>query len=74
MKETFEVVHPIIEKIVRDDERVKRDLGKVSGALDDIIPICVFGNYSAGKPTFINALIGGEVLPSGGDPVTAKIY
>lgn len=74
IKETFEVVHPIIEKIVRDDERVKRNLGKVSGALDDIIPICVFGNYSAGKSTFINALIGGEVLPSGGDPVTAKIY
>lgn len=74
IKETFEVVHPIIENIVRDDEKVKRDLGKVSSALDDIIPICVFGNYSAGKSTFINALIGGEVLPSGGDPVTAKVY
>ena len=41
---------------------------------EGVIPICVFGNYSAGKSTFINALIGREVLPSGGDPVTAKIY
>ena len=43
-------------------------------ALKDIIPICIFGNYSAGKSTFINALIGYEILPSGGDPVTSKIY
>lgn len=74
IKETFGVVRPIIENIVRDDERVKKDLNKVSDALDDIIPICVFGNYSAGKSTFINALLGNEILPSGGDPVTAKIY
>ena len=73
-KELFKTVRPIIEKIVRDDNTVRRDLSKVSDALDDIIPICVFGNYSSGKSTFINALIGSEILPSGGDPVTAKIY
>lgn len=73
-KESFENVQPIIEKIIRDDINVCKDLNKVSDALKDIIPICVFGNYSAGKSTFINALIGGEVLPSGGDPVTAKVY
>lgn len=74
IKEVFEKVRPIIENIVRDDVNVKKNLNKVSDALNDIIPICVFGNYSAGKSTFINALIGSEVLPSGGDPVTAKIY
>lgn len=73
-KEIFKMVQPIIMKIVRDDEKVKMDLNKVADALDDIIPICVFGNYSAGKSTFINSLIGHEILPSGGDPVTAKIY
>ena len=73
-KDIFATVQPIIEKIVKDDENVCKDLNKVSDALKDIIPICVFGNYSAGKSTFINALIGGEVLPSGGDPVTAKVY
>lgn len=73
-KEIFEAVHPVIEKIVRDDSRIVKDLNKVSDAVNDVIPICVFGNYSAGKSTFINALIGFEVLPSGGDPVTAKIF
>lgn len=73
-KELFKTVQPIIKKIVRDDPGVCKDLYKVSDALDDIIPICVFGNYSSGKSTFINALIGNEVLPNGGDPVTAKIY
>lgn len=73
-KEIFKTVQPVIEKIVRDDDDVKDDLSKVADALDDIIPICVFGNYSAGKSTFINSLIGHEILPSGGDPVTAKIY
>lgn len=73
-KEIFANVRPIIEKIIKDDKKVCRDLNKVSDALRDIIPICVFGNYSAGKSTFINALIGAEVLPSGGDPVTAKVY
>ena len=73
-KDIFATVQPIIDKIVKDDINVRKDLNKVSDALKDIIPICVFGNYSAGKSTFINALIGGEVLPSGGDPVTAKVY
>lgn len=63
-KEIFANVRPIIEKIIKDDKKVCRDLNKVSDALRDIIPICVFGNYSAGKSTFINALIGAEVLPS----------
>lgn len=74
IKEIFENVEPIIENVVKNDEVIIRKLGKVSDALDDIVPICVFGNYSAGKSTFINALIGKELLPSGGDPVTAKVY
>lgn len=74
IKEIFEKVNPVIENIMKEDDSVIRDLKKVSQALDDVIPLCVFGNYSAGKSTFINALIGVEILPSGGDPVTAKIF
>lgn len=74
IKEKFYKVQPIIENLIRDDLEIKKDLNKVSDAMKDIIPICVFGNYSAGKSTFINALIGSEVLPSSGDPVTAKVY
>ena len=73
-KEEFNKVYPIISKIVRDDEDIIKGCNKVSDALKDIIPICIFGNYSAGKSTFINALIGYEILPSGGDPVTAKVF
>lgn len=74
IKETFETVNPVIKQIMQDDEDVKKGINKVSKALDDVIPLCVFGNYSAGKSTFINALTGVEILPSGSDPVTAKIY
>ena len=74
IKETFETVNPVIKQIMQDDEDVKKKINKVSKALDDVIPLCVFGNYSAGKSTFINALTGVEILPSGSDPVTAKIY
>ena len=73
-KDIFETVHPIINSIVKDDASITKDLNKVSDALKDIIPICIFGNYSAGKSTFINSLIGYEILPSGGDPVTSKIF
>lgn len=72
-KDIFREVNPIIDNIVTD-EAVRSDLRKVLCTLDDVVPICVFGNYSAGKSTFINSLIGYEILPSGGDPVTAKIY
>lgn len=73
-KEAFDIVQPIIKNIVKDAAAITKELAKVSDALKDIIPICIFGNYSAGKSTFINALIGYEILPSGGDPVTSKIY
>lgn len=73
-KEIFEDVRPVIEAVTRDDETITKDLSKVKDTLNDIVPICVFGNYSAGKSTFINALIGREIMPSGGDPVTAKAF
>lgn len=38
------------------------------------VVLCVVGNYSEGKSTFINALIGEELLPSAGEPATAKIF
>lgn len=73
-KEIFKDVKIIIKDVMSDEFEIIKNLEKVSDALDDIIPICVFGNYSAGKSTFINALIGREILPSGGNPVTAKAF
>lgn len=71
-------VQPIVESSVSDDsanrQSVESDLKKYSDASNDTIPICVIGNYSAGKSTFINALIGDEILPSGDKAVTARVY
>lgn len=74
IKEEFKKVEYIIRTLMNDEQDAIKELNKISDALDDIIPICVFGNYSCGKSTFINALIGYELLPSGSDPVTAKVY
>lgn len=73
-KDLFDIVSPVITRIAGDEPDIRKGLEKVADALDDIIPVCIFGNYSAGKSTFINSLIGYEIMPSGGDPVTAKIF
>lgn len=71
-------VRPIVGKSISGDspnkEKVESDLEKYADASNDIVPICVIGNYSAGKSTFINALIGNEILPSGDKAVTARIF
>ena len=68
-----EHLSPLILKSI-DEEKIDLELRKFTDASKDTVPICVLGNYSAGKSTFINALIGEEVLPSGDEPITAKIY
>lgn len=73
----FSDVQPIVEENISSDRRrqdIEHDIAKFLDASNDIVPICVLGNYSSGKSTFINALIGLEILPSGDMPVTAKIY
>jgi hypothetical protein len=67
-------LRPLILKSVTDYEKVRAQIDKYADASNDIVPICVLGNYSTGKSTFINALIGSEILPSGEEPITAKIY
>lgn len=64
----------LIEGSVDDRTKVQADLDRYSEAASDMIPICVFGNVSSGKSSFINALIGNEILPSGDEPITAKVY
>ena len=75
--EIFSEVKPIVDESIKSEQRrrvIDRDIAKFTDASNDIVPICVLGNYSSGKSTFINALIGQEILPSGDMPVTAKIY
>lgn len=70
----FGGLRELIEGSVDNKEVVKDDLERYSEAASDMIPICVFGNVSSGKSSFINALIGNEILPSGDEPITAKVY
>ena len=73
VKKHFQKMNPLIMASV-SHENIQYDLGRFEDASSDVVPICVLGNYSSGKSTFINALIGGEILPSGVEPVTAKVY
>ena len=73
VRKLFQEMSDLILKSVSQN-KIERDLNRFTDASSDVVPICVLGNYSAGKSTFINALIGSEILPSGTEPVTAKIY
>lgn len=72
--DVFKELAPLVSESVSDKSKIQRELDKFSDASNDIIPICVIGNYSSGKSTFINALVGYELLPSSDEPTTAKIY
>lgn len=74
VKKLFQEMSPLIHQSVTNPEVIERDLHRFSEASSDEVPICVLGNYSAGKSTFISALIGSEILPSGSEPITSKIY
>lgn len=75
ISEIFQDMQPLIEESVRSNEQVALNRRKFEDAVDkQFIPICVIGNYSSGKSTFINALVGKEILPSGDDPVTDCVY
>ena len=47
---------------------------KYEDTIKPSVSVCVLGLYSAGKSAFINSLIGEEILPSGSDPTTAKVF
>lgn len=74
IREVFDELYPIIAGTADGSPETLERLRKFRDASSDVIPICVVGNYSAGKSSFINALIGAELLPSGDRPVTARIF
>lgn len=73
VRQLFQEISPLIHQSASED-KISRDLNRFTDASSDVVPICVLGNYSAGKSSFINALIGSEILPCGTEPITAKIY
>jgi hypothetical protein len=70
----FQEIKPLIEETIPDSEKINEELRKITDASSNTIPICVLGNYSSGKSTFINALFGKDILPSADSPLTARVY
>lgn len=56
------------EKILQNLELETRSKEQISH-----LKIAIVGQFSSGKSSFINALLGGEILPSGVTPITAKV-
>lgn len=57
-----------------EDSEIKCVIDQYLDAVRPEIVLVVSGTYSAGKSTFINALIGEELLPTSSDPMTAKVF
>lgn len=70
----FKELNPLLMETMKNDAEIINKLNKFSEVANDQIPICVVGNYSSGKSTFINALVGAEIMPGGDEPTTAKVY
>lgn len=54
-------------------DSLTHQLTTISQSLQEPMKIAIIGQFSSGKSTFLNALLGAEILPSGITPVTAKI-
>lgn len=49
------------------------ELVRLESIIDEPIKIAIVGQFSSGKSTFLNALLGKEILPSGITPITSKV-
>ena len=74
VRDEFDSVYPIIAGQADGRPETQELLRKFRDASSDVVPVCVVGNYSSGKSTFINALIGAELLPSSDRPLTARVF
>lgn len=73
IKEIFQHLSNDFEGLTENDE-VKKPIDQFLTTIKPDVVLYVSGTYSAGKSTFINALIGEELLPSAIDPTTAHIF
>ena len=55
-----------------EEKKIGEAIEKYNDITKSELNICVIGTYSSGKSTFINALIGAELLPKDAHPTTAK--
>lgn len=74
VKSIFNQMMPLIKENVKNNSEMEDRIDRFNDVSKSTIPLCIIGNYSAGKSTFINALIGNEILPSADESLTAKIH
>ena len=72
IKDRFSKVRSTLEEY--QEESIIELIRKYEDTVKPSVSLCVLGLYSAGKSAFINSLIGEEILPSGSDPTTAKVF
>ena len=72
IKDKFGKVKTTLEEY--QEESIIELIQKYEDTVKPSVSVCVLGLYSAGKSAFINSLIGEEILPSGSDPTTAKVF
>lgn len=74
IKAIFEDLEKEFEKEQFLTEEIKAPIKKYNDTIKPEITLCVIGLYSVGKSTFINSLIGTEILPVDTNPTTARSY
>lgn len=70
--ELARLVNDLNDPSLHISEQIKESLNLLIDTLNEPPLIAVIGQFSSGKSTFLNALLGQDVLPSGLTPVTAK--
>lgn len=75
--DAIETIRDAYQKISNEfascgNEEIKKAIGRFEETVSTKIPLCVIGPYTSGKSTFVNALIGEEVLPAKTDTCTAN--
>ena len=69
-----ELLNSLIEEIEKlSDESLLEKVREAKNLLDNLFSIVFIGEFSTGKSSIINAIIGKEVLPEGITPTTDKI-
>lgn len=63
----------VIQQMMPLSSRSSTTLKNLTQSIQEPMKIAIIGQFSSGKSTFLNALLGQEILPSGITPITAKI-
>ena len=63
----------VIQQMMPLSSRTSTTLKNLTQNIQEPMKIAIIGQFSSGKSTFLNALLGQEILPSGITPITAKI-